>query len=949
MVSNGTVQVTFTVCNKGDSGGDAPLTLYRSTDQVINTSDVAIASLPWVGYLAAGTCVPWVMTANIGSVTGTFYLGIYVDPGNAVVEGSETNNTLAAAKPIGVGSKPDLIVTSVSGPPSALPSTSFSVTATLCNQGTTSGSASVTLYLSSDSNINASDTQVGVLAAPPSLAPGACATLTGNATAVPASAVYWLGAIADRANLLSELIENNNTTLGTQMGLGSKPDFILTSVSGPPSAGTGSSFPVTAVLCNQGTISGTAPVTLYLSADATITSADLQVGVLSAPPSLSPGACATLTGNATAPATGAAYYVGAFADRANAVSETMEVNNTRAGGRIGIGNAPDLYVTSVSTAPSAVPGGMVTVTATVCNQGTQDGNGTAGVYFSADATITTADFFAGVFPVVPWLKAGACDVVSGTFSVPATAGTYFAGVIADSSSSTAETLEDNNALAGTRVGVGYAPDLVVTAVSTAPSVVPGQPVTAFATVCNQGTSTGNALVTLYFSTDATITTADLMVGDLPSSWSLQPGACDTQSMNVWAPAGGGTYYLGAIVDRANSNIELQEDNNWTAGTRVAVGAGPNFVVSSVSAAPSALPGAAVSVTATVCNQGTSGANGPTVEAFFSTDSTITGADFLGGPLPPAPYLAPGACATLTGNATAPSTAGSYSAGIIVDRSGAIPELLEDDNARAGNRVGVGNAPDFVVTAASTVASVAPGSWIPLTVTMCNQGTQSGSVSVELWFSTDGYISINDYFGTETESPTLSPGACSTITQYASAPNTLGTYYLGALADRAGSVVELNEDNNSFTGARVGVGWAPDFYVTSVSTAASALPGAPVTVTATICNQGTQGSSPTVGVYFSSDTSITTLDQFAGVLPPISWLREGTCDVVSGTFNAPPAGSWFAGAIADPFSSIPEIFEDNNTKAGNEIGVGSGPDFYVSAVSTAPSALPGSQVAVTATL
>ena len=85
---------------------------------------------------------------------------------------------------------------------------------------------------------------------------------------------------------------------------------------------------------------------------------------------------------------------------------------------------------------------------------------------------------------------------------------------------------------------------------------------------------------------------------------------------------------GPMADRFNSMAELREDNNATAGNRLVVGSGPDFVITAVSTAPGAMPGSMVTVSATVCNQGTSGAGAPPVEAFFSKDTTITGSDFF---------------------------------------------------------------------------------------------------------------------------------------------------------------------------------------------------------------------------------------------------------------------------------------------------------------------------------
>src|SRR6185369_12171782 len=158
-------------------------------------------------------------------------------------------------------------------------------------------------------------------------------------------------------------------------------------------------------------------------------------------------------------------------------------------------------------------------------------------------------------------------------------------------------------------------------------------------------------------------------------------------------------------------------------------------------------------------------------------------------------------------------------------------------ATAGNRVGVGYAPDFVISSISTGPTTTTGGMLLATVTVCNQGTQDGAVPLEVYFSTDTFISINDTFSAFLPGPYLQAGECGTVEQYVHAPYQSGTYYVGAIIDSWGGLPELFKDNNTKTGNRVGVGDAPDYYVKSVTTVPSAQPGAPITVTATVCNQG----------------------------------------------------------------------------------------------------------------
>ena len=371
------------------------------------------------------------------------------------------------------------------------------------------------------------------------------------------AATYYLGAIVDRLNATPEFIETNNTGVGNQLAVGNKPDFVVASVSTGSSVTAGGTLSFTAVLCNQGTATGTGAVDVYLSLDATINTADTRLGTLPPAPSLAPGACATLSGPMAVSAPATAYYAGAIADRTNAVSELIETNNWKAGNRVGVGNKPDLVVTQVTASPSTTPGGSVQVTAKLCNQGTASGSAPVQVYFSLDATVTTADLPGGPLPPsAPPLSPGACATLSGLAWVPGGPdAVYHVGVIADAANALSELIEDNNTTVGNRVGVGNKPDLVVTQVSSTPSAFSYGNVQVTATVCNQGMAAGFAVVQVYFSLDATITTSDLMSTSLPPGATLAPGACATLSGDAWIPGPDGVYYAGAIVDPFNGYPE----------------------------------------------------------------------------------------------------------------------------------------------------------------------------------------------------------------------------------------------------------------------------------------------------------------------------------------------------------------------------------------------------------
>jgi subtilase family serine protease len=625
------------------------------------------------------------------------------------------------------------------------------------------------------------------------------------------------------------------------------------------------------------------------------------------------------------------------------------------------GSGPDFVITAVTGPASVRPGQPFTATVTVCNQGTTADSTDVELYLSEDAVITPpmppgpmTDQPLGIIPT-PYLTPGQCQTLSRSVSagVPYE-GPWYLGAAADPGSYRPELLEDNNTLAGTRIGVGYKPDFVVTSVTGPASVKPGQPFTATVTVCNQGMESDSTDVELYLSSDAIITSGqELPLGMVPTPY-LHPGQCQTLSRVVttspYLPYEG-AWYLGAAADPSNYRPELFEDNNTLAGTRMGVGYKPDFIITEVTMPASVKSGQQFTATVTVCNQGTRG-DSTDVELYLSSDAVISPAMSPNPPtdqplgMLPTPYLESGQCQTLWGWMSAVPNEGAWYVGAVIDPSNYRPELLEDNNTLADTRMGIGNKSDFVITEVTGPASVASGQQFTATVTVCNQGTEGDSTDVELYLSEDAAITPAVSSGPPTDQPLgmmpvdyLNPGQCQTLTRTVSAymPNE-GTWYVGAVVDPGNHRPELIEDNNTLAGTRMGVGYRSDFVVTSVTGPASARPGQPFTATVTVCNQGTQGDSTEVELYLSSDAIITPMtpwgpvtDQPVGMMP-VGYLNPGQCQTstVSTYAHVPNEGPWYVGAVADPANTRPEFFEDNNTRS-TRMGVGYRSDFVVTSV------------------
>jgi subtilase family serine protease len=141
------------------------------------------------------------------------------------------------------------------------------------------------------------------------------------------------GAIADGLNQVAETDETNNAGVAEELltiGRQTLPDLIITDGSAPATGTTGQPVRVSVQVRNQGAgPAGAFRVGYYLSADSVITRSDTQIRTCNIP-SLGVEASATCSGNITLPLSVApgTYFVGAFADDTEQVSESDDNNNT---------------------------------------------------------------------------------------------------------------------------------------------------------------------------------------------------------------------------------------------------------------------------------------------------------------------------------------------------------------------------------------------------------------------------------------------------------------------------------------------------------------------------------------------------------------------------------------------------------------------------------------------
>ena len=475
--------------------------------------------------------------------------------GGPYIVGSPSSGTITI---VSNDVSPDLTVSSLTVPARGASGLVIQVTDTTINQGTgTAPSSTTSFYLSSNLVLEATDPLVATRLLP-ELATGTPSTGTTQITLpdglVPGS--YTLFAKADGPGLLGESNEFNNTRFGFIL-IG--PDITLAALSGPATAGAGSTILVSDTTSNTGLGTAAASVTrFYLSEDFNLDAGDVLLQGRSVP-ALDGGTSSNASTGLTIPLStrDGAYYLIAKADGTDAVAESNETNNTRT---VFLRVGPDLVVSAATAPPRAAAGAAIDVTETTQNSGT--GNAAAsvtGIYLSTNALFDAADVRLGS-RTVPALGPAGTNARTTSVTLPAVAaGTWYVIVNADDERTVTETLETNNTRA---MSILVGPDLTVASFNLPFTVAAGSTVSVSDSVKNIGASAaGASVIRFYLSANALFDSGDTLLGQRAVD-PLGAGLTNGGTTSVTIPSGlSGTYYLFAIADGANQVQEASESNN----------------------------------------------------------------------------------------------------------------------------------------------------------------------------------------------------------------------------------------------------------------------------------------------------------------------------------------------------------------------------------------------------
>jgi subtilase family serine protease len=321
------ILVSDTTVNQGGEAAPASSTrFFLSANVLLDAADTPLQARS-MGALAPGASSSGSTSVTIpaGTVSGSYYLFAQADGSTSIPEPNEANNSRLTTIRIGA----DLTVSGFTAPARAAAGSTITVTDTTTNAGAGPAAASTTaFFLSSNLMLDGADMRLQPSRAVPLLGAGGSSTGTTTLTLpnVPAGG-WFLLANADDGNVVPETGEGNNVRFaGLQIG----PDLTFLSVASPSSGVAGTSITITDTVRNFGLDEAAATVVrYYLSTNAALDAADIQLNAGRAVPALAPNA--SNTGSATVPlpsGTTGSFWIIVVADGDHTLAESSEFNNT---------------------------------------------------------------------------------------------------------------------------------------------------------------------------------------------------------------------------------------------------------------------------------------------------------------------------------------------------------------------------------------------------------------------------------------------------------------------------------------------------------------------------------------------------------------------------------------------------------------------------------------------
>ncbi len=798
---------------------------YFSNDASLDSGDVLLTYNYSYGVNAGSVSYDYPnfnLPSNISS--GDYYIIASADNGNNLSETDESNNTnsvkITIVEPISDLSVPSFY----SYYPTVTAGTYFYANSTLSNSGNTFlSNVTIGYYLSADSVFNVGDTYlssnyIGYLYAgnssydyPSFLIP----------SEVPAGNYYVL-AVADYSNLISESDEDNNVNVLPVTITTPAVDLSLYSLSAFPTDVTAGSYLNASVyeFNNGDSYAPAHSIYYFLSADTTYDASDAYLNSEYVY-STYPGSYNYFNPTLSIPygTANGNYFILAITDFNSEVAEMNETNNMLFTPLTISSPFVDLTISPLSYETLKVtPGAIVYPQMTEYNYGNDYASTHyVGYFLSTDSTYDIGDTYVG------------SDYVGGIYGNNSTGlnpyliipsevpvGSYYILAVADYMNYISESNEDNNVATFKTEVVNPEVDFS-TSFPYSDSLVTTGGSYVYPTVLefNNGTTySRDNEVAYYLSKDTTFDGGDeLLYADYVSGISAGSYAYLNPSIYIPTTYAPGTYYLLAVADYPSHVAETDENNNVSAAQLIIKSSQVDLIISYFDVDKVVSAGSSVYSKVYEYNNGTDYASSHNVSYYLSADSIYDpyydiniGNDYVNGTYP--------------GNYSYLSTylyipyyisKGNYFVIAVTDAGNVIVESDETNNFKAiPIRVGVNGVDLQISTISATNTNPSAGSFIYVSNTETNEGNiEAGAHHIGYFLSKDSTYDSGDKYLSANYFASLAGESSADFNPALFIPTTTpdGVYYIVAVADYGNTISEIEEYNNT-RALRIVIGTIP---------------------------------------------------------------------------------------------------------------------------------------------
>ncbi len=907
VVNNGSAEASDVRVQFMDASGDSPAPIGGPQ---------TIANIPVGG--SATAQIDYNTTGKEGERT----IQVVVDPYNLLAESNESDNQAQRTFTVTVPPAPDLAIDSANiifSPATPQPGDQVTVHAVIRNDGAVDAREVAVQFL--DVTDSSAVRPIGTSQVVDVLPAGGAATAEVTYETAGVSGDRKIRVVLDPQNTVIETDEDNNEAEATLAPARvPRPNLVLTSQSvgfDTVSASTGTTVTVIATVQNNGAQAADNVVVQFVD----VTSGAIPVGEPQTISSIPPGGSGVAQVVYDTRGMAGDRRLEITVDPYNFIAETSEYDNeARVTLRVTAPDAPNLVVQPANitfSPPQPSVGISVTVRAVIFN----DGSGAAGdvVVQFLDVTGNTI-LPIGERQVIPSIPPGGSAQVEAVYATEGEPGARRIQVVVDPNNFVTESNEDDNeATQSLTVGPPPLPNLHMAASNIAfdPAMpTEGDVVTITAVVMNNGSAPAERVLVQF----ADVTNGDFEpIGVEQTIELVPPGSSATAQVTYTTTGKAGSRRIQLLVD-SNNLIEERDENDNEAVTTLVVEAPAqaNLVVNEASIGfhpPRPSAGDAVTVTVTVHNQGAAPASNVVVQLLDISE---------GEPIPvdeatTIPRIEPGSAAIVEIGYHQvdddPLPSGERLLRVVVDPSNFVPETDETDNrVTVSLTVRPDTMPNLVVQSGN-IGFLPPnpvqGDPVTLTVTILNQGsTPANDVLVQFVDTTGGGAEPIDAKQTIT---TIPPGGSATAQVTYDTTGKPGERRIRVVADPHMLIMETSESDNEAVGVlRVAAAPLPNLVVrpnTIGFSNAEPAPGEPVTVTATILNNGTAPATNVVVQFMDASNN--------GAVPiaanqVISDIPPGGAAVVQITYDT--AGRFDdrrIQVIIDPNNLVVESDENDN--------------------------------------